>query len=80
MTYNNNKYVIINASDVSNIDFSKIDEPSNDTLRYSNDNSKTFVSFIGETPDFLSGKTQYTHEQIRSFLRDPLNGWVPTPE
>tara|TARA_R100000541_G_scaffold27298_4_gene36597 strand:+ start:264 stop:497 length:234 start_codon:yes stop_codon:yes gene_type:complete len=64
MAYNNYTYVIINASEVSSIDFSKIKETSSDTLRYSNDTGKTFVRFEGNTPDFLNGKTTYTHEQI----------------
>jgi len=76
MAYNNYTYVIINASEVSGIDFSKINETVNDTLRYSNDNSKTFVKFEGETPSFLEGKTQYTHQQILSYLQDENNGWV----
>jgi len=76
MAYNNYTYVIINASEVSGIDFSKTKETVNDTLRYSNDNSKTFVKFEGETPSFLEGKTQYTHQQILSYLQDENNGWV----
>ena len=76
MAYNNYTYVIINASEVSGIDFSKTKENDNDTLRYSNDNSKTFVRFEGETPSFLEGKTQYTHQQILSYLQDENNGWV----
>ena len=80
MAYNNYTYVIIDASEVSSIDFSKIKETSNDTLRYSNDGSKTFVRFIGDTPDFLEGKTQYTHEEIMSFLDNSSNGWVSSSE
>ena len=76
MAYNNYIYVIINASEVSSIDFSKIKETSSDTLRYSNDTSKTFVRFIGETPSFLDDKPQYNHEEILTFLRDSANGWV----
>ena len=51
------KYVIINASEVSSVDFSKVIETSVDTLRYSLDNSKTFVKFEGDTPGFLDNKT-----------------------
>ena len=80
MAYNNYIYVIITASEVSNIDFSKIKETSNDTLRYSNDNSKTFVRFTGSTPGFLDGKTQYTHEEILSHLSNSSNGWVSAGE
>lgn len=61
-------YVIINKSEVSNIDFSKVKETSADTLRYSVDGTKTFVKFEGDTPAFLSGKQQYTHAQIIEIL------------
>jgi hypothetical protein len=68
MAYENRKYVIINASEVGSVDFSQVNETSADTLRYSVDDSKTFVKFDGDTPSFLSGKTQYTHSQIRTIL------------
>ena len=80
MAYNNYTYVIINASDVSSVDFSKIKETSNDTLRYSNDGNKTLVRFEGDTPDFLEGKTHYTHEEILVFLSNSNNGWVSNNE
>ena len=80
MSYNNYKYVIIDDSEFSSLDFSKIIETSSDTLRYNNDNSKTFVRFAGETPSFLEGKTQYTHEQILNYLNDESNGWVIASE
>ena len=60
-------YVIINSSDVSSVDFSKIAETA-DTLRYSLNGSKTFVKFNGDTPSFLSGKTEYTHSEILAIL------------
>ena len=68
MAYENRKYVIINASEVSSVDFSQVNETSASTLRYSNDDSQTFVKFDGDTPSFLSGKTQYNHSQIRTIL------------
>ena len=61
-------YVIINKSEVANIDFSKVKETSADTLRYSVDGTKTFVKFEGDAPAFLSGKQQYTHAQIIEIL------------
>jgi len=76
MAYNNYKYVIINTSEVSNIDFSKVKQTNGSILRYNDDRSKTFVKFEGDTPSFLSGKTQYTHEEILSHLGDPDNKWV----
>ena len=68
MAYENRKYVIINASEVGSVDFSQVNETSANTLRYSLDDSQTFVKFDGDTPSFLSGKTQYTHSQIRTIL------------
>ena len=64
-------YVIINSSDVSSVDFSKVSETSADTLRYSLDGSKTFVKFEGDTPAFLEGLTQYTHSEILAELATP---------
>jgi len=68
MAYENRKYVIINASEVGTVDFSQVNETSANTLRYSLDNSKTFVKFDGDTPSFLDGKTSYTHSQILTIL------------
>jgi len=68
MAYENRKYVIINASEVGSVDFSQVNETSANTLRYSNDDSQTFVKFDGDTPSFLDGKTSYTHSQILTIL------------
>jgi hypothetical protein len=63
------KYVIINADEVDSVDFSQVDETSADTIRYSLDDSKTFVKFDSDTtPSFLEGKTEYTHSEIISVL------------
>ena len=59
------KYVILTSSEVSSIDFSKVLEDSIDTLRYNNDNTKTFVKFRGDTPSFLSGKTTLNKTEMR---------------
>lgn len=67
------KYVILNDSDVPSIDFSQVMETSADTLRYNIDpaGTKTFVKFEGVVPDFLDGKTQYTHSEILTILAGP---------
>ena len=62
------KYVIINTSEVSSVDFLQVIETSADTLRYSLDNSKTFVKLDGNTPSFLNGKTSYTHSEMITVL------------
>ena len=68
MTYENRKWVIIDASEVGSVDFSQVNETSANTLRYSLDDSQTFVKFDGDTPSFLDCKTSYTHSQIRTIL------------
>ena len=72
------KYVIINADEVSSVDFSQVDETSADTLRYNIDpaGTKTFVKFDSNTtPSFLDGKTQYTHSEILAILA--TDEWTP---
>jgi hypothetical protein len=65
----NRKYVIINSDEVDSVDFSQVDETSENTLRYSIDGTKTFVKFDSDvTPSFLEGKTQYSHSEILSIL------------
>ena len=64
-------YVIIDAADVPQVDFSVCLETSEDTLRWSVDHTKTFVKFEGATPDFLEGKTLRNHAEIRAVLRTP---------
>ena len=70
----NRKYVIITASEVSSVDFSQVLETSASTLRYNNAGTKTFVKFEGDTPSFLSGKTQYTHSEMLAELNK--SEWV----
>ena len=57
-------YIILEKSDIVNINFNKVIETDIDTLRYSVDGTKAIVKFKGTTPDFLDGKTKYTHEEI----------------
>ena len=73
--FENRKYVIINQSDVSSVDFSKVMETSANTLRYSLDGSKTFVKYEGSKPSFLSGKTVYSYNEILAILDDVDGEW-----
>lgn len=66
------KYVIINSNEVQNIDFNQVLEKSENTIRYSQDGTKTFVKFEGsEVPSFLQGKEQFNSEEILSILSGP---------
>ncbi len=72
-------YCIINSDEVGSVDFDQVFETSADTLRYSVDGTKTFVKYEGGQPSFLSGKTEYTHEEIRAILAtDEWNSPDPT--
>ena len=61
-------YVIIDASEVSSVDFDQVLQTSTDTLRYSVDGSKALLKYEGDQPSFLSGKTEYTHSEILTIL------------
>ena len=61
-------YVIIDASEVSSVDFDQVLETSAETLRFSVDGSKTFVKFEGSTPAFLAGKPAHSHSEILAIL------------
>ena len=71
-------YVIIDASEVANVDFNQVFETSANTLRYSVDGTKTLVKFEGDTPSFLVGKPQHNHAQILEILSGPE--WAPSEE
>jgi len=63
-------YVILNKTDIVDsdgdvlIDFSKLLNRNESMLRYSLDGTKAVVKYNGEQPDFLDGKTDYTHAEI----------------
>jgi len=70
------KYVIISASDVPSVNFDQVLETSENTLRYSIDDSQTFVKFEGDTPSFLDGKTQFSHSEMLTILSG--SDWSPS--
>jgi hypothetical protein len=61
-------YVIIDASEVSSVDFNQVLETSPSTLRYNLAGSQTFVKFEGDTPSFLAGKTAYDRSEMLTIL------------
>lgn len=65
---NNRKYIILDSSEVGNVDFDEVIQVSADTLRYSVDGSKFLLKYEGDTPSFLEGKTEYTHSEILVIL------------
>ena len=74
--YPNKKYVIISIEDVEDIDFDQIMQTDAKSLRISTDGKYTFVKFQGDTPSFLEGKTQYTHEEFKVIINDVDGNWT----
>lgn len=65
-------YLVIQASDVSSVDFAAVCETSAETLRYSVDNTKTFIKWEGDQPAFVTSlagtEGPYTNKEIRAIL------------
>lgn len=62
------KYVIININDLSNVDYTLVEQNSLETTRKSLDDSLALISFYGNTPSFLEGITQYDKDEIKSIV------------
>lgn len=77
--FDNRHYVIISASDVSNIDFTQVMETSAETLRFSIDGTLTFVKYEGDMPSGVtvcSSKSQeYSHTEILAILNNEDQAW-----
>ena len=61
-------YVILDASEVSSVDFDQVLETSSSTLRYNLAGTQTFVKFEGDTPSFLEGKTALDRSEMLAVL------------
>ena len=69
------KYAIIEKSELSNMDFDLLLTTSEETARHNLDKSKFIVSFEGDTPTFLEGKTIYNNTELFAIIDDIANGW-----
>ncbi len=75
---NNRQYVIINAADVSSVNFDDVLETSADTLRYNVAGDETFVKYEGPKPRCLYGKDTLSHSAMLTVLAD--ESWTETIE
>jgi hypothetical protein len=70
--YENREFMIFNVSELPNIDFTKVLETSEETVRKSVDETKTFVKWDGEMPECVSTLTTkegpYTYDEILIIL------------
>jgi len=64
----NRQYVILNAADVSTVNFDDVLETSSDTLRYNVAGDETFVKYEGPKPRCLYGKDTLSHSAMLTVL------------
>jgi len=73
--YENREFMIFAVSELSEIDFTKVCETSEDTVRKSVDGLKTFVKWDNAMPTSVSNLTTkegpYTYEEILEILATP---------
>ena len=73
--FEHRNYLIIPSSEVTKIDFSQVLETSIETLRYSVDQTKTFIKWENDVPSFIDGiidaEGPYTHQEILQILSGP---------
>jgi len=73
--YEQRNFAIFSTTEIDKIDFSQVLETSADTLRKSVDETKTFVKWDGEQPEFVSTLTTleglYTYTEILDILSTP---------
>ena len=74
------KYVIINTSELSGLDYNELTTTSSSTARQNLAGNKALVSYEGTTPSALSGKTEYNNTQIQTIINDINNGWYEEEE
>jgi hypothetical protein len=68
MTMSTRQYVILNADEVSTVNFDEVLETSVDTLRYNAQGDQTFVKYKGAKPRCLYGKDTLSHSAMLTVL------------
>lgn len=78
--YEKRKFMIFQTSELSLIDFSQVLETSEESVRKSIDETKTFVKWEGDTPSSVESLTTkegpYTYEEISEILSG--SDWAPS--
>ena len=76
--YENRQFMIFNTSELSSIDFTQVLETSEETVRKSADDGKTFVKWDGDIPSCVESLTTkegpYTYDEIRVILEN--DEWI----
>ena len=79
---NTRKYVILTAAEAENINFDEVCEEAYNTLRWNNDNTKTFIKWESADPQpaVADGKTQFNQTEMLAILNSKSGGWLPTDD
>ena len=70
------KYIILDTNELDSLNFNELKTTSKNTARKKLDNSQAIVSYEGTIPSGLSGKTEYTNDQLLAIVNDVSNGWL----
>tara|TARA_R100001594_G_C3992154_1_gene252683 strand:+ start:741 stop:977 length:237 start_codon:yes stop_codon:yes gene_type:complete len=74
------KYIIINTSELSGLDYNELLTTSENTARKNLAGDKALVSYEGITPNTLSGKTEYNNTEVQAIINNTDNGWYEEDE
>ena len=73
--YENREFMIFNISELNQIDFTQVLETSEETVRKSVDETKTFVKWDGVIPESVNNLTTkegpYTYDEMIQILLEP---------
>ena len=73
--YENREFMIFNVSELGTINFTQVLETSEETVRKSVDETKTFVKWDGSIPqcviDLTTSEGPYTYDEILQILSTP---------
>ena len=73
--YENREFMIFNISELNQIDFTQVLETSEETVRKSVDETKTFVKWDGVLPESVNNLTTkegpYTYDEMIQILLEP---------
>tara|TARA_R100001463_G_scaffold2780_1_gene11530 strand:- start:778 stop:1005 length:228 start_codon:yes stop_codon:yes gene_type:complete len=69
------KYIILNVSELDDLNFNELTTTSKNTARKNVAEDKAIVSYEGTKPDSLSSKKEYTIEELKTIIDNISNGW-----
>ena len=76
------KYIIVNVSDLSSINFDDVLQTDSGSLRMSVDRGKALLKYEGDMPSsltaYVSGSIEYTYEEILNVMTGS-DWWIEEP-